>query len=69
MTKYKLFLKAKPMAYEKDYVIGLVENFYCDRISKLVEDEKYEYSEAIFKEFVVDGEEPEEWLFVNFMEE
>jgi hypothetical protein len=35
----------------------------------LVDEERFDDSHAIFEEFVVDGEEPEEYVFMPYHEE
>ena len=42
-----------------------VEDYFMDRISQLVDDVQLEYADAIHAEFVIDGCEPQDWLFVN----
>ncbi len=49
----------------RDLNIYLIEEFYCDRMEKLVDLERFDDSHAIFEEFVVDGENPEKWFFMN----
>jgi len=36
-----------------------------DRVSKLVDDYSIDDADALHSEFVVDGEEPDDWLFIN----
>lgn len=50
------------MQYE---CIDQVENFYMERMEYLVENEQFDDSHALFQEFVVDSEEPDEWIFIN----
>ena len=50
------------MQYE---CIDNVENFYMERMEYLVENEQFDDSHALFSEFVVDSEEPDEWIFIN----
>lgn len=52
---------------EKDYLIDLIENFYTTRIPELIDESRYGDVDSIFKEFVVNGEEPNEWLFLDFI--
>jgi len=47
--------------------IEQVENFYMDRMSYLVNEEQFDDSHALFTEFVVDTEEPDEWIFVQYL--
>lgn len=52
----------KEMQYE---CIEHVENFYMERMELLVENEQFDDADALFREFVVDNEEPDEWIFIN----
>jgi hypothetical protein len=54
---------------DKKWNIYQIEEFYCNRMEYLVELERFEDSHAIFEEFVVDGNEPEEYFFVSFHRE
>jgi len=52
---------------DTDKAICELEEYYCSRMDYLVERDKFDYAHSIFEEFVVDGEEPEEYLFVKFI--
>ena len=52
---------------DKDYSIYLIEEFYCSRMEELVNEERFDDSNAIFEEFVVNYEEPEEWMFLEYI--
>ncbi len=41
-----------------------IEEFYMGRLSDLVDKGLFNDADAIFEEFVVDGEEPDEYLFI-----
>lgn len=45
--------------------IQVIEDYYCDRMSKLVDQGRLEDSDSIFREFVLDSENPDEWTFVE----
>jgi hypothetical protein len=49
----------------RDTIITAIENFYCDRMTELVDEERFDDSNAIFEEFIVNEEEPVEWLFLE----
>ena len=49
----------------KDTIITSIENYYCDRMTELVDQERFDDSNAIFEEFVVNEEEPVNWLFLE----
>jgi hypothetical protein len=47
--------------------ITAIEEFYCTRMIDLVDENRIDDSNAIFEEFIVDEEEPVEWLFMNYI--
>jgi len=49
--------------------IETIEEFYMDRMSYLVDQEQFDDSHALFTEFVIDTEEPDEWIFLNDISE
>ncbi len=42
-----------------------VEDYFMDRVTDLVGEMSIADADALHEEFVVDGIEPEDWLFVN----
>lgn len=42
-----------------------VEDYFMDRLCHLVDKTQIDDADAIHAEFVVDGAEPEDWLFIN----
>lgn len=54
---------------ERNWNIYQIEEFYCNRMEYLVEQEEFGDAHSIFEEFVVGGEEPEEYLFIPYHEE
>jgi hypothetical protein len=50
---------------DREWSIYLIEEYYCSRMEQLVESERFDDSHSIFEEFVVGGEEPEKWFFMN----
>lgn len=46
-----------------------IEDFYIERMEYLVEQEQFDDSHALFTEFVVDSEEPDEWIFTQYISE
>tara|TARA_Y100000022_G_scaffold164800_1_gene148922 strand:- start:949 stop:1104 length:156 start_codon:yes stop_codon:yes gene_type:complete len=44
-----------------------IEEFYMRRLNVLVEDNRFNDADCIFEEFVIDGHEPDEYLFVPDM--
>lgn len=53
----------------RDYNVYLMEEFYCKRMEDLVEEERFDDSNSIFEEFVVDGDESKEWLFLEYIKD
>jgi len=53
---------------DRKYNIYLVEEFYCHQMEVLVEEERFDDAHAIFEEFVVDSQEPEEWTFIPYFD-
>jgi hypothetical protein len=54
---------------ERNWNIYQIEEFYCNRMEYLVDEERFDDSNAIFEEFVIDGEEPEEYVFMPYHED
>ena len=54
---------------DRNWSIYQIEEFYCNRMEYLVDNEMFDDSHSIFEEFVVDGEEPEEYIFMPFYSE
>ena len=44
-----------------------IEEFYMGRLGDLVQNSRFNDADAIFEEFVIDGEEPTEYLFISDM--
>ena len=53
---------------DRKWNIYQLEEYYCNRMEYLVDVERFDDSHAIFEEFVVNGEESEEYFFVQFHE-
>ena len=51
---------------DREYNVYLIEEFYCRRMEELVEEERFDDSNSIFEEFVIAGEEPDEWVFLSY---
>ena len=49
----------------REQLITNVEEYFCERITDLFDDERPKVADSFFKEFVVNGAEPEEWAFIN----
>ena len=50
----------------KENTITLIENYYCQRLTELVDMKMYNEAHAIYEEFAVKSvDEPIEWFFIN----
>jgi hypothetical protein len=52
------------MKLEREHNIYLIEQYYCERLEELAENEQFDDAHALFEEFVVDSEEPGDWMFI-----
>ena len=50
---------------DKELNIYVIEDFYTERMSELVDEERFDDSHGIYTEFVLDSEEPDEWMFIK----
>jgi hypothetical protein len=48
-----------------DNCLNEVEDFFMERVFALVDTNRIDDADAIHNEFVVDGHEPDDWLFIN----
>jgi len=44
-----------------------VENFFMSNLEKLFDDSRYEDAEAFAQEYIVNGENPDNWLFLDYL--
>jgi hypothetical protein len=44
-----------------------IEAYWNNRMCELVSQDRLEDSDALYLEFVVDGEEPEEYMFMEYL--
>jgi hypothetical protein len=49
----------------RENLITYVEEYFCEQITNLIDMDMKDDADSFYQEFVVNGEEPEEWLFVN----
>ena len=42
-----------------------IESHWNNRMCELVNEDRFDDSDALYLEFVVDGEEPDGWMFVE----
>ena len=50
----------------KEECITQVENYYCQRLTELVDLKKHDDAHAIFEEFSLGDDESYQWLFLQF---
>ena len=50
----------------KEECITQVENYYCQRLTELVDFKKHDEAHAIFEEFSLGDDESYQWLFLQF---
>lgn len=46
-----------------------IEAHWNARMCELVSDDRIDDSDALYLEYVVDGEEPDDWMFVEYLNE
>jgi hypothetical protein len=52
---------------EREAIIDQIESYWCERMTVLVENNQIEDSDSLYLEFVVDGEEPNEWVMTDYI--
>ena len=50
----------------KEDTITHIENFYCQRLTELVDMKMFDEAHAIFEEFSLGDDESYQWLFIQF---
>ena len=53
----------------REHVIDAIEKHYQSQITHLIDNELFGDADALFLEYVVGGEEPKEWTFVELCSE
>ena len=48
----------------KEECITQVENYYCQRLTELVDLKMFDEAHAVYEEFAVDVDNPVDWLFL-----
>ena len=57
------------MDQTKEDCITQVENFYCQRLTDLVDLKLYDEAHAIFDEFSLGDDESYQWFFIRLLED
>jgi hypothetical protein len=50
-------------------IIDIQNEQWCEQMTYLVENDQYDDADALYLEYVVDGEEPEEFSWIMLMED
>ena len=53
----------------KEECITLIENYYCQRLTELVDLKMYDEADAIFEEFSLGDDESYQWFFIKILED
>ena len=48
----------------REELITQIENYYCQRLTELVDMKMFDDAHAIYEEFAVDVDNPVDWLFL-----
>ena len=57
------------MDKDKEECITQVENYYCQRLTELVDLKMYDEAHAIFEEFSLGDDESYQWFFIRLLED
>ena len=57
------------MDKSKEDCITQVENYYCQRLTELVDLKMYDEAHAIFEEFSLGDDESYQWFFIRLLED
>ena len=57
------------MDKSKEDCITQVENYYCQRLTELVDLKMYDEADSIFEEFSLGDNESYQWFFIKILED
>ena len=57
------------MDKDKEECVTHVENYYCQRLTELVDLKMYDEAHAIFEEFSLGDDESYQWFFIKILED
>ena len=57
------------MDKSKEDCITQVENYYCQRLTELVDLKMFDEAHSIFEEFSLGDDESYQWLFIEFQDD
>jgi hypothetical protein len=46
-------------------IISELEQQWCNRMTILVDEDRIGDADSLFSEYVIDGEEPDDWIFIQ----
>ena len=53
----------------REELITQIENYYCQRLTELVDLKMYDEAHAIFEEFSLGDDESYQWFFIKILED
>ena len=53
----------------REELITQIENYYCQRLTELVDMKMFDDAHAVYEEFAVDVDNPVEWFFIKDVED
>ena len=57
------------MDKSKEECINQIDNYYCQRLTELVDLKMYDEAHSIFEEFSLGDDESYQWLFIQFQDD
>lgn len=51
----------------REFMVDSLEAYAQERITELVEEDREDDAHSMFLEYVVDGVEPEQWTFIDYI--
>ena len=57
------------MDKDKEECINQIDNYYCQRLTELVDLKMYDEAHSIFEEFSLGDEESFQWCFLKILED
>jgi len=51
---------------QTEFILKL-ENYWCERMTQLVEENRIADADALYSEFAIDGEDPTEWFYSEYL--
>ena len=57
------------MDKDKEECINQIDNYYCQRLTELVDLKMYDEAHSIFEEFSLGDEESYQWCFLKILED